>query len=184
MMLIGLCGYAQSGKNTTANILTELAGFKQVGFADAIRSMALGINPVVSWGHYTREPIYYADVLRDFGYEGAKREFPELRRFLQRLGTEGMREHFGPYVWVNLTAARIATIIGPVVVTDVRFDNEAQYIRNAGGVLWRIRRPGVTSVNAHESDRYADKFEVSEEITASSLDELRAAVVAAWGRLR
>lgn len=135
--LIGLTGYAQHGKNTAAEILREREGFELVAFADALRELALAADPWV-------EPdIRYSEALEQLGYEKAKNTLPEFRRFLQDLGT-GVRNILGADIWVEVVKRRIADIPGPVVLTDVRFPNEAKMVRDLGGELWGVLRLEAT----------------------------------------
>jgi hypothetical protein len=192
-MLIGLCGFARSGKNSTANILTEIAGFEQHAFADALREMALALDPMMQdgiadigaapWEHATFRR--YSEMIERYGYEMAK-QAPDVRRFLQRLGTEAVRKTFGEDAWVDALDHKLTSVLAikHIVLTDVRFENEAFYVqRNRRGVLgqlWRITRPGTGPANDHPSEMNQVAFTVDREIVASNLDELREAVTAAW----
>jgi dephospho-CoA kinase len=64
-MIIGLSGYAQSGKDTVAELLCLNYGYKRVSFADPMREALMRLNPIV--GH---EPL--AHLVNDYGWELAK----------------------------------------------------------------------------------------------------------------
>lgn len=187
-MVIGLCGYARVGKDSAANILGELAGFQKAGFADALRQLALAIDPYVA-PQFDEEPRRYSEVLRQVGYEQAK-AIPEVRRYLQRLGSEGVRGTFGADAWVQALHARLKPLLDAhchIAIADVRFPNEADYVLRQGecwhgmrSELWRIVRPGYGAANAHESETNHERFTVTREIVASNMDELRQGVTAAW----
>lgn len=99
--LIGLCGYAGSGKDTVARILREDYDFEQFAFADGVRELLYEINPyLVSVGKTYRE------VLTIYGYERAKRTYSEIRDWLVRIG-QGARNAIGEDVWVRRTMDRI-----------------------------------------------------------------------------
>jgi len=51
-MIIGITGRARHGKNTVGDVLVRDFGFKQYGFADALKEMALRLNPWVPYGPY------------------------------------------------------------------------------------------------------------------------------------
>lgn len=87
-----------------------------------------------------------------YGWERVKTTYPEARRLLQVMGTEVGRMLFGENVWVDIADDKIAKIPGDVVITDVRFDNEAEYVRANGGEVWWIYRAGIGPVNSHASD--------------------------------
>jgi Nucleoside 2-deoxyribosyltransferase len=177
-MLIGLCGVARSGKDSAAGWFVE-RGYTKLAFADGVRQMALGIDPYVHTEqprHYTEggAPMArYSDVLKNIGYENAK-ALPDVRRLLQRCGTEGGRDVFGPAVWVNAMHQRLCAPggSGNVVISDVRFQNEAEYIRASGGFVIRLNRPGYGGTDAHASEAHIATLSVDAEITASNLDEL------------
>ncbi|WNT44344.1 deoxynucleoside monophosphate kinase [Microbacterium phage Mabodamaca] len=181
-LLLGLVGKKRTGKNHTARLLARF-GYKEAAFADPLRDLALAINPVV--GHtvtgYRRdgEPVvelyHYADALRDYGYEKAKEHFPEFRIFLQRLGTDGvrdvlgakygLRELLGDDLWIVLAEKRIEETDEPLVFTDVRFPNEARLIERLGGSTIRIERPGLApSTDQHPSETAMDGVPTSHTI--------------------
>ena len=99
-------------------------------------------------------------------------EFPmTVRDFLQRLGTDGLREGLHTNVWVNALMSDyltqeltikfsddIARTTPPSkwIITDTRFPNELAAVKDAGGITVRIERPGVTAINAHPSETALD----------------------------
>jgi nucleoside 2-deoxyribosyltransferase len=179
-MLIGLCGVARSGKDSAAQHLIDNFGFTKIAFADGVRQMALGIDPYVHTEqprHYTEggAPMArYSDVLKNIGYENAK-ALPDVRRLLQRCGTEGGREVFGSDVWVNAAAHRIGALGGTeanIVISDVRFPNEAEFIRRIGGFVIRLNRPGYGGTDTHASEAQVATLIVDRDVTATNLKEL------------
>lgn len=158
-MLIGLTGYAGAGKNATADILVARnEGWVQMAFADALRDMAVALDPYVHCGqprHFTEGSgpfARYTDVLRAVGYQTAK-SYPDVRRMLQRLGTEAVRGVLGDNTFVDEMMQRVVLSEAPhIVITDVRFENEAATIRAAGGYIVRVCRPGVERVGDHASE--------------------------------
>jgi hypothetical protein len=148
--LIGLSGYAGAGKDEVARILKPY-GWQRASFADPLRTALYALNPRI---HGT--PLQFlVDVL---GWDTAKRETPEIRRLLQRLGTEVGRNLFGQDFWVD-QAMRSLEEGGRYVFTDCRFPNEADAIRARGGRVFRVWRPDVTAVNAHPSETALDDYD-------------------------
>ncbi len=147
-VLIGLSGYARSGKDTAAAALLE-RGWERKAFADKLREFLYALDPAL------RAPVAkiapdlsiksmqflpsVRAVVDAMGWEKAK-GLPEVRALLQRCGTEAGRGVLGDDVWVN---AVLRDLTGPTVITDVRFWNEAQRIHAAGGLVIRLSRPGV-----------------------------------------
>lgn len=158
-MIIGLSGYAQSGKNTVADILVDHHGFIQLAFADVIRDFIYEINPLVSCS----PTGYLQDLVNLKGWDEAKQE-PQVRKLLQSTGVAG-RNMIDEYLWVALTLSQIKDPQeGRYVITDVRFPNEAAALTAQGGQLWRIERPGVDAVNDHVSETALDAWVFDETI--------------------
>lgn len=159
--LIGLMGYAQSGKDTVAQTLVAELGFQRIAFADALRDMLYALNPFIdidveyAGGNVLREFVRLQTVVDHKGWDRAKVEHEDVRGLLQRLGTEAGRNVLGQNIWVD-TAMKKATDPGKYVFTDVRFPNEYYAILSAGGELWRIVRPGTAPVNGHASETALD----------------------------
>jgi deoxynucleotide monophosphate kinase-like protein len=153
-MIIGLTGYAGSGKDTVG-LEFQSRAWARVSFAEPLKKLAIKINPVVEWD---RDGTFYrlADVVESKGWEYAKFRVYDTRRFLQALG-QGAREIFGPRFWVDLAADELQKWTEQaidVVVTDVRYPNEAETIRSfEDGFIVYVHRPGVLPVNDHPSDR-------------------------------
>lgn len=166
---IGLTGRAQAGKDTAAAALTDL-GWVRIAFADGVRDMAYAIDPLVQIGGITRR---LASVVEARGWDAAK-QHPDVRRFLQRLGTDGVRNHLGDHQWIDL-AMRKAT--GPTVFTDIRFPNEADAVKAAGGIIVRITRLDLADIPAHVSETAMDNYPVDTEIlNAGAPADLHAAI--------
>jgi hypothetical protein len=157
-MIIGLAGYAQSGKDTVAAHLEGNHNFERIAFADPIKALTLKINPAL------------AQVVYDHGWDAAK-AIPENRRFLQDLGL-GAREIIHEDIWVN-KALSMMVDEGNYVITDVRFKNEAEVLKLAGAQIWRVERTGVEAVNNHISEHDLDTWEFDAYIhNNSTLEDL------------
>lgn len=139
MRVIGVTGYAQHGKDTFGQRLVTAHGFKRYAFADALKSMALALDPIV-WGDTNSAHMRLSKIVAQVGWEQAK-QHAEVRRFLQVLGTEGVRGHLGDNAWVDALHHKLL-VEKPeaVVITDVRFPNEADFIHALGGKLVRVKR--------------------------------------------
>lgn len=163
MIIIGLTGYAQSGKDTVANMLVDKYGFTRVAFADKIRDFLYRINPMVGG-----EPLQIK--VDSDGWEKAKQN-SEVRRLLQVTGIAA-RELFGSQFWVNQTMRHFATATN-VVVTDVRFKNEAEFLKINGAHIWRVQRLGVEAVNNHISEVEMNDYPADQTIINNgSLEDL------------
>lgn len=171
-MIIGLTGYAESGKDEVAKILISDFGFTRIAFADGVREVALAIDPFIS------ASVRLSAAVELYGWDTAKTN-PEVRRLLQKMGTEAVRDIIGQDTWIKLALKKAANL-KHTVFTDVRFPNEAEalcYLKSEdAALLWRIHRPGhVTKVGkGHPSEAHIDSFKVDKEIfNTGSLQELR-----------
>lgn len=162
--IIGLSGYAQSGKDTAAEVLVEQFGYERRAFADPLKQSVIDLNPIVDTlddGAMVRA----AEVLKYYRTFDAikKSEFGEEFRVLwQRQGTEVGRK-LRPSLWVESTFNSMEDG-GKYVITDCRFPNEAEAIKNWGGAIWRITRAGVGPVNDHPSETSLDDYPWDREI--------------------
>lgn len=159
MELVAFSGYARAGKDEAAKAL-EVLGFQRVAFADKLREVLYALNPVVDYYRsfeYTG-PIYVQNVIDEHGWNGYKETpyGPEIRRLLQRLGTEAGRQALWDSIWID--AALDNRPEGKYVVTDARFVNEAEAIRSRGGKIYRITRTGVGPANDHPSETSLDDY--------------------------
>jgi len=168
---LGITGYAGSGKDTVAQILQELAGYKRFALADRLKEMVYELNPWASAPH--DPPIPYTEpeherlqtLVDEIGWDRAKRNYPEVRRLLQDFGVmmratdesfwinrmvESVDQHYRAF-WHIPRESRLT------VVPDVRFVNEAEWIRaqmvgQPRGRVIRVVRPSVGPLNDHESE--------------------------------
>lgn len=134
-MIIGVCGYRKTGKSTVADILRN-QGFVRRRFAEPLKDMLRVVG------------------LTDAHLDGDLKELPSdllcsksPRHAMQTLGTEWARDCIHPEFWVKLWYRDVIKMhagSGPIkiLVDDVRFPNEVLAIREAGGVIWRVTRPG------------------------------------------
>ena len=170
-MIIGLSGYAQSGKDTVAELLCLNYGFTRVAFADGIRDAIYRLNPYIINDGLGDGDWRVADDVDEHGWEMAK-QHPEVRRLLQVLGTEVGREMFGEDVWINKAFKHIEDD-QRIVIPDVRFPNEANAVINKGGQVWRINRHNHAPVNGHKSEHAMDNFMFKHVLyNDGTLDEL------------
>jgi hypothetical protein len=181
---IALIGKARSGKDTAAGFLVRERAYTRVAFADPLKEMALSIDPLIP----ARERLIHvrlSALIRDVGWEYAKDHYPEVRRILQSIG-QTQREFDADY-WVNVAARKIAGAEAwnlPVVVTDVRYLNEAVMLRARGFKMIRIMRPriGVTMKEAraamHASENELNDYPTDAVIyNDGDLDQLRNAIL-------
>jgi dephospho-CoA kinase len=162
-MIIGLSGYARSGKDTVADFLVTQYGFERVAFADPIRNILYDLNPPV-------DGESLASMVDNYGWDIAKSK-EEVRTFLQTLGYSA-RMHIHQDVWVMAAFSKMRADRN-YVIADVRFLNEAEHIKKHNGEIWRVERPGVEAVNQHVSEWEMDNYKCDHGIlNDGNLDQL------------
>jgi hypothetical protein len=170
-MIIGLAGVARSGKDTLADYLVDNHGFVKVAFADPMREALFRLSPRIQVNNGG-----YADLstaVRMMGWERLKEYSPDVRALLQRMGTEVGRDMFGEHFWVDLAIKKALTAGSDVVISDVRYKNEAQSIEQINGLVVKVERPGVVAANAHTSEHDLEDYYFSHTIlNEGTLDDL------------
>lgn len=151
--VIGLVGAKGSGKDTVATMIQrEDERYARGAFGDKLKEMALALDPYIDIKQrHTDSRQLLSWTVRNFGWERAK-TIPEVRRLLQRLGTEVGRQKISDSLWVDLFNDDRDPDL-PLVITDARFTNEIDYVRALRGVVWRIERPEVEDGDPHPSER-------------------------------
>lgn len=124
-MIVGLSGKAGAGKDTIADYLVKLHGFEKLSFAQPLKDMLAVLGVDVTNREHKEDP--------DFGLCGRSPRF-----LMQTLGTEWGRDIVHKNLWIHL----LENNIRPgrrYVVSDVRFEDEAAWLRRVGR-LWHVRR--------------------------------------------
>jgi hypothetical protein len=163
--LVGLTGLAGAGKTTAAEVFTDWLPFTRLSFATPIKEMLRVIIPDVS-DKEARPPVLG-------GYT--------VRHALQTLGTEWGRMQIDHDLWVRAAMEKAREALGQtpcarVVFDDVRFENEAQAILDAGGVIVKIERPGVQGMSHVSEKGLPDSMVTAVLQNNASVEELRLSV--------
>lgn len=146
-VLIGLCGYAGSGKDTAAEALLECGPYDRRAFADKLKRVMCEINPF-----FPEVGMTYTELAESVGVEEAKRAHPCVRKMMVTIG-ESHRRVFGEHFWIDACLPRHGRLANEyVVVTDVRYPNEVARIKSMFGHVWYIDRPGCGPANETEAE--------------------------------
>lgn len=154
-------GSAGAGKDTVGSLITNLVhNASTFAFAEPVKRAAMLIDPIITSNIETGETkklIHLSEIVNDIGWDDAKREYPEVRRLLQRIGTDaGWHLHQNPNLWIDLMDASITAATEsstqPVtaVITDLRFPHEAGYVRSQGGQIIDVMRVLPTDEDAQK----------------------------------
>ena len=141
-MIIGIAGFQGAGKDTVADYLQNIYGFKRDSFAATLKD---AVAAVFGWdrelleGRTTESRAWREQT--DLWW--AKRlNMPDLtpRLVLQQWGTEVARRSFHDDTWIASLENKLTKAHNDIVITDVRFPNEILAVKNAGGVVIRVVR--------------------------------------------
>ena len=139
-MLIGLVGFAGSGKGTVADILVRDHSFQKLSFADALKD---AVATIFGWERHllegdTNESREFRETIDPWW--SAKLDYNVTPRYMmQIMGTEAGRNVFHLDIWIHTVAKRMMQYEN-VVIADVRFPNELKFIRDSGGFNVRVAR--------------------------------------------
>lgn len=173
--IIALAGKAGSGKNSVAEALErEIGDCVTFAFADRLKWM-LSVGLEVNLNDMDRaQKEAPVDRLAALGPITP-------RQLAQTLGTEWGRS-IHPDLWVHLLAMDIAQTTAPVaIITDCRFRNEVEWVRQRGGVVWWVERDGVAPVRTHASENGIGPQDCDRTIAnLGTLEDLDETVTRAW----
>ena len=161
MNIVGITGAAGSGKDTLAEMIKN-DGWERFAYADALKHICMDYLGLSYNDVYTQE-----GKLRYTEFWGVTN-----REILQKVGTDAMRNGFCKNVWIKIAELKLKDMLAAgkkVIVTDVRFDNEAELIEKLGGCVIKIVRNinhnGLTEKElAHDSEKGISNTLISFEI--------------------
>ena len=141
-LLIGCVGFQGAGKDTVADYLQNIYGFKRDSFAATLKD---AVAAVFGWdrelleGRTTESRVWRETV---DPWWANRLSMPNLtpRLVLQKWGTEVARKSWHDDTWIASLENKLAKAHNDIVITDVRFPNEIEAIRNAGGSVIRVVR--------------------------------------------
>lgn len=149
MKLIGLKGKKQSGKNACAEAICRIMmqqGYTPVivGFADSLKTELAEL--------FATEPLHIEKIKNN----------PAMRWILQRYGTEYRRNENANY-WIQQMDEKLKYREEKynylIVIPDVRFQNEQDWIKSKGGWIFNVNRPSLKDVeDNHASEQLADRL--------------------------
>lgn len=174
-LIIGITGKIGSGKDTVGNIIKELHDnefffqnllqpIKIAKFAKPIKDISIMITGVLDQESQGSKNTY----LEDFGMT--------IREIQQKIGTDCMRDNLHENVWVNALFNTYKSF--NVIITDVRFQNEAKAIEDKGGVVVRVlRKDNPYPQSDHTSETALDDEDFYIINNSGTLEDLKKEVV-------
>ena len=165
-MIVGLSGYAGSGKNTVAEIIKQLQPEKNwqiKGFSHKLKNVASLLTGIPA-GMFESQSFKQSYLP---GWD------MDVRTFLQKIGTEAIRDGLHKNAWVNALFADYRAGDNWLIV-DTRFNNEAQRVKLYNGLVVRIERgqpvnnhPSETELDTYDFDYYIKNDKDIEHLTKS-----------------
>jgi hypothetical protein len=141
-MIIGICGFIGSGKDTVADYLVNFHGFRRESFASTLKD---AVSAVFGWDRTllegrTKEAREWREQVDPWWSE--RLNIPNLtpRWVLQYWGTEVCRKGFHDDIWIASLENKLRNSKDSVVISDCRFPNEIKSIRDAGGIIVWVKR--------------------------------------------
>lgn len=162
--IIGIIGAIGSGKDTCGDYLITHYMFRKTAFANKVKDIA---SIVFGWNRDMME-----------GVSKESREWREQvdpfwglspRAAMQKIGTDMFREHIDKDIWIKSVVKEVTSSSDNYVITDCRFYNEVQAVKNLGGIIIYVERgeaPNwnkgntsdihVSDINPYILSKYAD----------------------------
>jgi hypothetical protein len=141
-MIIGVCGFIGSGKDTIADYLVNFHEFRRESFASTLKD---AVAAVFGWDRTmlegrTKEAREWREQVDPWW--AARLDMPTLtpRWVLQYWGTEVCRKAFHDDIWIASLENKLRNSRDHVVISDCRFPNEISSIKNAGGQIVWVQR--------------------------------------------
>ena len=155
-MIIGVCGFIGSGKDTVADYLTNFHGFRRESFANSLKD---AVAHVFGWDRTmlegrTKQAREWREQVDPWWAE--RLDIPTLtpRWILQYWGTEVCRKAFHDDIWIASLENKLRNSKDDIVISDCRFPNEIKSIKDAGGIVVRV-------VRGDEPDWYQDAVDMN-----------------------
>ena len=155
-MIIGVCGFIGSGKDTVADYLTNFHGFRRESFANSLKD---AVAYVFGWDRTmlegrTKQAREWREQVDPWWAE--RLNMPNLtpRWILQYWGTEVCRRAFHDDIWIASLENKLRNSKDDIVISDCRFPNEIKSIKAAGGIVVRV-------VRGPEPDWYNDAVDMN-----------------------
>jgi hypothetical protein len=161
-MIIGVCGFIGSGKDTVADYLQNFHEFRRESFASTLKD---AVASVFGWDRTmlegrTKEAREWREQVDPWW--AARLDMPTLtpRWVLQYWGTEVCRKSFHDDIWIASLENKLRTSKDNIVISDCRFPNEIQSIKNAGGQIIWVKRGELpdwydTAIAANQGHNWA-----------------------------
>ena len=160
-MIIGIVGNIGEGKDTIADYLVSNHSFKRESFAGTLKD---AVAAVFGWDRsmlegQTKESREWREQIDQWWADRLNMPWLTPRLILQLWGTEVCRRSFHDDIWVASLENKLRNITTNVVISDCRFPNEFAVIKNAGGIIVRVKRGPNPEWHTHAQGALAGNIE-------------------------
>jgi len=174
-MIIGICGFIGSGKDTIADYLTNFHGFRRESFANSLKdavAQVFGWDRVMLEGR-TKEAREWRERVDPWWAE--RLDMPNLtpRWILQYWGTEVCRKGFHDDIWIASLEHKLLNSKDNIVISDCRFPNEIKSIKQAGGMVIRVVRGPEPEWYRDAADMNAGEHCMNWMLAKTRMDKLK-----------
>jgi hypothetical protein len=141
-MIIGVCGFIGSGKDTVADYLINEHGFVRDSFAASVKD---SLAAIFGWDRAllegrTPESRVWRETVDTWWANRLCIPHLTPRWVMQHYATEVLRNHFHQDIWIASLQNRLRKLSGNVVITDCRFTNEIAAMQYMDATLVRVTR--------------------------------------------
>jgi hypothetical protein len=141
-MIIGICGFIGSGKDTVADFLVNFHEFRRESFASTLKD---SVAAVFGWDRTllegrTAEAREWREQVDPWWAERLNMPTLTPRWVLQYWGTEVCRRSFHDDIWIASLENKLRNSKDNIVISDCRFPNEIEAIKKANGVIVWVQR--------------------------------------------
>ena len=155
-MIIGICGFQSSGKDTIADLLVREYGYKKLSFASMLKDI---VSLMFGWPRdrlegLTKEDREWREQIDPWWAKTLDKPMLSPRYVLQYFGTELFRNNWHPEIWIKIVEKQLNNYTN-VVITDCRFTNEINMLKQNGGQIIHVHR---------NKPVWFDKYKLGEDV--------------------
>jgi len=174
-MIIGVCGFIGSGKDTIADYLVNFHGYRRESFAGSLKD---AVSAVFGWDRTmlegrTKQAREWREQVD--AWWANRLGMPNLtpRWILQHWGTEVCRTGFHDDMWIASLENKLRNSKDDIVISDCRFPNEIKSIKDAGGIVIRVKRGPEPEWYRDAADMNAGEHCINWMLAKTRMDKLK-----------
>ncbi len=162
--VIGLCGYAQSGKDSLGSVLVSKAGYKRISFGDIVKEdLNTYMKELVHEDLKQKNILYLNEEIPFEKMDFLNPETNELKEILRPYMIwfgESLKRNNGMHQWTNRAFSKIQPEDTKLVITDVRRPNELEIFRNSRLFAMKTKLTKYKyNINSDQYDKYNTDFD-------------------------